>query len=537
MISELPFYNQILIILINIIGIFLGAIVYKQSPKEAVNRIFLGMIASMFFWVNFAYLARLTGQSNPPLSLVSLKIAWFATPLLFICLYFLTVYLLNQKNNYKTLSKIILISGIIVTFATGFTDLILKGTNYIDGNLTIIYGSAMIPFLAIIAFFMFSTLYLLIKSYLRFPEKEKLKIQYLLIGILIFYVANLVFNIFLPIVMEIVRFYWIGDYSAIFLLGFIAVAIVRRELFGIKVLLTTFLVGLIAVLLLVEAIMANELIEIIWKIILFLIFLYFGRLLIRSVTNEIKRRKEIERIDKAKSEFISIASHQLRTPLTAIKGYISMIIEGTYGKLSPKQKRPMENVYESNERLIRLVNDLLNLSRLDAGKIKFEPSSVSLEKLIAEIIANLKFNAKKKKLYLKMKKPKKKLPEIFADRAKLRQVILNIIDNAIKYTNLGGITVEIKKTGPYAQIIISDTGEGMNKDELKTLFKMFSRAGAGNKLHTEGAGVGLHVAKKFIEMHKGKVWAESKGKGKGSSFVIQIPTNLAQKDFQKFLKI
>ncbi len=113
-----------------------------------------------------------------------------------------------------------------------------------------------------------------------------------------------------------------------------------------------------------------------------------------------------------------------------------------------------------------------------------------------------------------------------ADQGKLRQVILNIVDNAIKYTREGEITLKLKKLDEQEEIRISDTGEGMDEKELNSLFQMFSRATAGTQLHTEGTGLGLYVAKQFIEMHAGKIWAESKGKGKGSTFIIQLPIKL-----------
>lgn len=240
-------------------------------------------------------------------------------------------------------------------------------------------------------------------------------------------------------------------------------------------------------------------------------------------TKELRKSyEELKILDSVKSEFVSIASHQLRTPLTAVKGYISMIIEGTYGKLSEKLEKPLENIYQSNERLIKLVNELLNLSKLETGKLEFKPEPTSLEKIISDAVEELKINAVNKGLYIRIVKPPKLLPKTMVDQDKLKQVTLNIIDNAIKYTKKGGITIELKKLDSREQIKISDTGEGMDKKEIKSLFQMFSRATAGTQLHREGAGIGLYVAKKFVDMHNGKIWAESPGKGKGSTFYIEL---------------
>jgi len=232
--------------------------------------------------------------------------------------------------------------------------------------------------------------------------------------------------------------------------------------------------------------------------------------------------EELQKLDRAKSEFISIASHQLRTPLTAIKGYISMMIEESYGKPPEKMRKPLENIYLSNERLIKLVNDLLSVSRIESGRIKIKLEKVSIDEIIVSLIEELKDLAREKDLYLKFEKPEKPLPEISVDEERIRQVILNLIENAIRYTNKGSITISAKKSDSKIQISIKDTGEGISKEEIPYLFESFSRGSAGTRFWTEGAGLGLYVAKKFVEMHNGKIWAESPGRGKGSTFYIEL---------------
>lgn len=265
-----------------------------------------------------------------------------------------------------------------------------------------------------------------------------------------------------------------------------------------------------------------------------------------KMENEVEKRtkelqkayKELEQLDQAKSEFISIASHQLRTPLSAIKGYISMMLENTYGKVSKKMAQPLKNIYSSNERLLKLVNELLNVSRIEAGRVEIKMEETNLEEIIDSVIEELENQADYKKISLKREKSlghstatgeaKKALQKISIDQDKIRQAILNIIDNAIRYTTKGGITVSIQQNNPNEKIIIAikDTGEGMVKEEISDLFESFSIGKAGSKLWTEGTGLGLYVAKKFVEMNKGKIWAESLGKGKGSTFYIELPIKL-----------
>lgn len=539
------YFNLILIILINILAISIGFLVYKHNPRGKINRTLILMTLFMILWVDFAYIPRLIGQENLDLSLSLLKVAWFVTPLFFASLYFLTIYLLEKEKKYKILTIFVLPSGLLAAFLTGFTNLIVASIRFVGPDLAINYGSAMLPFLGIIIFLLFATLYPLFKEYFKLSPHLKLKLQYFLIGLFLFYLANIVFNIALPLLFDIVRFYWIGDYSTIFLLGFTAYAIVKRELFGIKVILTQVLVAMIAFLLLLDALFfTSDFSFQVIKSIIFFLFLYFGYLLIRSVILEIKNREEMERIssaltvahikleaayksleklDKAKSEFVSMASHQLKTPLSIIKGYISMMLEGSYGSISDKVKEKLANVLQSNERLLKLVNDLLDISRIELGKMEIERELVQIEDLLQSCVDELKVEAEKKKLKLIFEKPKELLPKINIDSLKIRQVILNLIDNAIKYTSEGEIKVKVTRKNSTILISVQDTGEGLTKEEQKSIFEGFVRGRAGINLWVQGTGIGLWLARKYLELHQGKIWSKSFGKGKGSVFFVELP--------------
>ena len=313
------------------------------------------------------------------------------------------------------------------------------------------------------------------------------------------------------------------------------ILLITFYIFLLDYFLPLFIGGVIVLFLLIEFFLVGTInslsaSDLIFEIISVLSVAFVTANLIRRMIIERKTKEQLQiayldlqRLDRAKSEFVSIASHQLRTPLTAIKGYISMILEGTYGKVPEKSVRPLENVSQSNERLIKLVNDLLNVSRIEAGKLEMNYEKVTIDEIVKSVFEELKNEAGKKKLYLKLEESKEALPKIFVDKDKFRQVILNLFDNAIRYTEKGGITVKLKAQSEKLKIEISDTGEGMNEEEIEKMFTSFSRGTAGTKLYTEGAGLGLYVAKKFVEMHQGKIWAESVGKGKGTTFYIELP--------------
>lgn len=233
--------------------------------------------------------------------------------------------------------------------------------------------------------------------------------------------------------------------------------------------------------------------------------------------------EELKKIDRAKSEFISMASHQLRTPLSSIKGYISMILEGDYGKIEKRAKEKLENVFYSNERLIRIVNDLLDISKIELGKMELKKSPCQIEDILDSCYQEMKPEIKKKNLRFIFKKPETPLAKIEVDELKIRQVILNLIDNAIRYTRQGKIELCLEKKPDSILIFIRDTGEGLTKEEQKEIFQGFTRGSAGIDFFIEGAGLGLYVAKKYLDLHNGKIWAESKGKGKGSVFYVELP--------------
>ena len=245
---------------------------------------------------------------------------------------------------------------------------------------------------------------------------------------------------------------------------------------------------------------------------------------VEKATKELKEAyEELKKLDKAKSEFISMASHQLRTPLSAIKGYISMMLEGFYGQSSAKTKEKLQKVFQSNERLIKIVNDLLNISKIELGKMELTTSLVRIEELIESCYEEMKPFARDKKLKFLLKKPQGPLPQINCDLSKVRQIVLNLIDNAIKYTQKGKIELGVEEIDGKIMIFIADTGEGMTEEETKQVFEGFTRGAAGINYWVEGSGLGLYIAKKYLELHGGRIWAESGSKGKGSIFFVELP--------------
>lgn len=241
----------------------------------------------------------------------------------------------------------------------------------------------------------------------------------------------------------------------------------------------------------------------------------------------------LKQLDSAKNEFISIASHQLRTPLTSIKGFISMIREGDYGKIEKETDEALKKIFISNERLIKLVNDLLSLSRIESGRFTFIFRENDIGPLVKSILDNFKLEAQEKDIKLKYNKPKKPIKSFLFDRDKMHEVISNLIDNAIKYTLEGRIEVSLEDSKDKVSIIIKDTGKGMEKDEAKYIFEKFRRGIGSSNLNTEGTGLGLYVCRKIVDAHKGKIYANSDGPEKGSQFIIELRKDLKVEEEKK----
>ncbi len=241
----------------------------------------------------------------------------------------------------------------------------------------------------------------------------------------------------------------------------------------------------------------------------------------KATTDLDEANKQLTELDKLKDEFVSLASHELRTPMAAIKGSISTILEGYAGNISDQAREFLTAAYNENDRLIRLVNNLLNTSRIESGKMSFSPMRIDLSILINEVVRNLQVGAKEKNLYLSYE-PSGFLPHVMADEDKIKEVVINLIGNALKFTSTGGITIRSKIDGEFVITSVSDTGTGIHQEHFEMLFKKFSQVKTDYTKQYGGTGLGLYISKKIIEGLGGKIWLESEV-GKGTSFYFSLP--------------
>ncbi len=323
----------------------------------------------------------------------------------------------------------------------------------------------------------------------------------------------------------------IATMSTPFLLGYAAL---NYNLMNTKAVATQYFVAALNILLFINFLKSDTLPGYILNGIILGFVVALSYFLISSNTSERKAREKIERLakeleranerlkelDQMKSEFVSLASHQIRGPLTAIKGYASEIVEGDFGELPKYLDEPMRTITQSCESLILIVEDFLNVSRIEQGKMRYEIEDFSAGAVTEEVINELRPVVSDKGLKLTTEIDQNVL--IKADKGKFKQIVSNIVDNAVKYTPKGDVVVKVKRSGENMILSVSDTGLGISQKTMSKLFQKFSRAEDATKANIKGTGLGLYVASQMMKALDGHIWAESEGEGHGSTFFIEL---------------
>jgi len=231
----------------------------------------------------------------------------------------------------------------------------------------------------------------------------------------------------------------------------------------------------------------------------------------------------LRELDRAKSEFISVAAHQLRTPLSAVKWIISILTDENSENLSTEQRTLLLKGYESNERMINLVNEMLEVTRIESGKVVFKPVPIHLEDLVDNILIDFTGQAYVRKIKVEFDHPKARLPSVLVDPDKTRSVLQNLIENAVKYTPDGGaIRATLATDGNVLRFSVSDSGIGIPESQQNAIFSKFFRADNAVKREADGSGLGLFIAKSIVERQGGQIWFESK-EDAGTTFYFTVP--------------
>lgn len=589
------------------VTLFLGLFVLltKQGWEKLNTRNFFYLTFAIVVWQTSSLLSLIVKTYDYSLFWERFSFAAGAVVAYFLIKF--VIYFPQQFSKNLIYIRLVNYFGLIVSIFAAFISLnhnFISDIIFTDNVLIVNYGSYYQLFLIPIIILLIILIILMFFNYKNSDKTSRQKIRSFFTGLIISAIIVFFTDVVSPLVFGHSMDYLsnFSFISSIILVGFTTYAIVKNELFDIRMILTETSVILVIFALIVQLILSQTTTDYVVNFIILILVVYGGYLIIKSVQNEIRQKEELQvlskqleqanahlkDLDAMKTEFVSLASHELLTPVSAIEGYLSMILDEHLAKVDdPKAAQYLDRIYRSSRRLARLIADMLNISRIEEGRLLVEKKDVNLNELVSQTIDELKFKAeeRKQKIVFEMsneaqnpndkKDIANKLRDAspvaqhdnymtYADPDKIKEVIVNIIGNSIKYSkNPGTISISIEKASTekvkeiwgkiedqvkdqplddqesikasvdehYRQfvgdeqllIIVKDQGIGIPKDELTKLFKKFHRIGDYSTEESQGTGLGLYISRSLVELHHGRIWADSDGPGKGSTFTFSLP--------------
>lgn len=527
---SLLFYSYIPIA---ILSFLIGFFVYKKDNKSLKSKLLFWMTIFFVLWV-LNILVQWIASYHTVLMFAWQLTAIFETGLFLTATYLAYVFMLHR--DISRMGKL-LFTGIMISVAV-LLPTTFNIAAYDIGNCEGVVGPLwnilytveplLIAYIAGIALYAFKK---------EKSVQHKKQITYFTLGIVTLLTTFFLSNIYGEFtgVYEFNLWGPVGMLIFFILLGYL---MVRFHTFNIKMFATQALVLFIAVLISSKFFYKTNTIDIVLNAITLIFFVISGGFLIRSVRVEVEQKnrlqdltiqlgqsnEKLKELDRLKTEFLSLASHQLRSPLTAIKGYASMLIEGSFGKLAVKTAEPIQRIYTSAQGLSNLVEDLLNVSKIEQGGMKYEFIQTDLADIVTKLYQEMQIPAQNKHISFELVMDSTTSFIAMVDPGKLRQVFLNLVDNSIKYTPEGGsVVISLTKKGADILYTVRDTGVGISSETKQKLFEKFSRGEAG-KMNTGGSGLGLYLAQQITRAHSGEITIESEGTGKGTTFFVRIPT-------------
>ncbi|KKW42959.1 MAG: Sensor protein resE [Candidatus Magasanikbacteria bacterium GW2011_GWA2_56_11] len=518
------------------VSTYLGVTILHTKPASATHRLFLALAVLIDVYVVVNYLSLHPPGATADSQLFWVRVVMATTSVIGPALVLLVHTFPEDRITLGRRYLAPLFTLMILSVCASLLPLVFTGIEYRDGEPVPIPGPGIVVFLLdFVGLFILSFAILIVK-FRRARGEERQKHLHLLLGVLSSFSLMALSTVIFVVVLETSVAVFLGPLYPIILMIFIAYAIARYQLFDIKGAATTILSVMLWFLLFAKLLVSESASEFMVDLLVLALAVLFGIFLIRSIKREVKQREELsslarslaaandqlKELDRQKTEFLSIASHQLRTPLSIIKGYIELIHDGAYGRPTKALREVLGNMDESNERLVKLVDEFLDITRIEQGRTKFDFAPTDLGALVDSVVKELEKRASDKGLEIAWKKPS--CPPVPMDAEKIRHVVFNFVDNAIKYSERGRITVRVHCTGAAAEVSVADEGIGFGRADQGNFFQKFYRGENTRTVNVNGTGLGLYVCRKFIEAHRGTVEAASPGAGKGSTFRFSIPS-------------
>jgi len=531
----------------------MGFFVYRNEKHKTSVIFYALMSASIGLWV----IGRAFLQITDTTGFAPIFAYYLFIPPVLVALFLLLFSLyIGEEDRRLTLTQkiIVFVPWTTLFILSVIPRFVVRGVEEIQGANEIIYGQYFTyGYAPLLALYLLSVFPILIYKYRKVGYIARLQLRYVILGTTISVVIGLLANVILPIV-NLTGLVWAGPLAALVLVALVGYAISRKKLWDFKLIFTELLVLLILIVQFAQIFLsANDITRLVFQTIAFVFMAIFSALLIREVFREIESRERVlllagdlavanrrlQEVDAEKSDFVSIATHQLRTPLTVIKGYASMLLEGSFGPIEDENKKSViQKIFDASERLVAMVEDFLDISRIEEGKMSYYFERIDISLFIDDIASEFRKTIKESDYRISASiEPNL---SVIADKLKLRQVITNLLDNAMKYSPKGtGIEMRVRSIQGKIQIAIKDAGSGISKETMPKLFQKFSRGNTFSKLQTEGRGLGLYIAKQIMTAHGGRVWLESEGVGKGTTALLELQQFIqgdSRQEIKEFVK-
>jgi signal transduction histidine kinase len=493
----------------------------QRHHRAAVGFIFFSVGISLWAMTNALF--QLTEQRT--VALVAAWLSYYAGIVIAAPFYAFTANFPKQLSSSQRIvfARKVWLFCIVWLAVLSIPGLTLKDV-IVEPTRSIITGPGLYFHFLSVAFFILAGFVRLWKKRTHATLQERRQINLILVGALIPAAAGITFNLVLPL-LGYYEYVWLGPNFTLILVVFMAYAMVRHSLFNIRVLAVEMFAGLLGLVIVVEWLQSRTTSELVTRGAVVVVYAFLSWQLVSSVRKEIKARETLQHLLEQKTDFINMASHQLRSPLTAIRGLLTMLHDGDYDHDSPeKKKQVLKNALISSERLSRVVNDLLEAAELEKGMLG-EVATESVAPLVQQSIDTLRTNYEQKKVRLNYHAPKQSLPLCKMRTRYLQQVFVNLIDNAQRYTPKGGQVDVRLYVNEQHQIVFEtkDSGIGIAEEDVPKLFNKFYRADNAKEIQSGGTGLGLYIVKQIVEDHGGSVEVHSAGLGLGTLFRVILP--------------
>jgi len=509
-----------------------GVFVLVKGKGSVMNQLLFGFCLSMFFWMFGTFMMFYHGAQDVATAIFWDRFVYIGVIFMPPLMHHFSIFFSKITGQKKTL---VLNYGVAILFL-----LISRSPLFVDGLYVYSWGAhsqAQIFHHVFLLYFFIGTglfffnLYGLYKKVRTKKKSQQIVLVFLAFAVVIFgggsaflYAygidTHFPFAYFSGFVFPVLLFYAVSKYNFL----------------DVRVIATEMLVGVTLFVFTLDVFLSKSVLEIVLRTIMVCFIAIISALLIKSVYGQIQKKEQVARLakslekanmrlrvlDRQKTEFLSIAAHQLRTPLSIIKGYLELIKDQAYGKVEKKLAHVLTDMEESNERLVKLVDEFLNISHIEQGRTKYLFEETDMNHIISSVVDEIEDKAKKKKIKIHWK-PKKNIGLVYVDEDKIRNVIFNFVDNGIKYTMKGGVTITFTQKDDGVVIRIKDTGIGFDKQDEASLFTKFYRGKNVEGVNVNGTGLGIYVCRQFVSAHGGYVWGKSFGPEKGSEFGFWIP--------------